>query len=112
MKRLICFVAVLLFSLCLSPVFGHEGPDPIAHWKFDRFSVQNNQDEARLGPDGKLKGRISIQKDELGESAYFNGSAETGWSLGYHDDNEFFPMRGRIREVAVYDIAAKVPSKS
>ena len=63
-------VAALLIGFLLTL---HDGPDPIAHWKFDSSSIRNKKLTARLGPDGKFNARVNIRKDDFGESAYLNG---------------------------------------
>ncbi len=56
----------------------------------------------QLYVNGKLDGSSKAQSDEIlyPESApYVIGC--------YHDENEFHPMHGRIKEIALYDLAAK-----
>jgi len=73
MKR-ISLVLLAIMSL-ISAAFAHKGPDPLARWVFDSVAVKDDTLAARLGPDGKLSGRLKLVKDELGESLYF-----TGWA--------------------------------
>ena len=234
-------VAIVLWSTCLAPLgvvctVGaalHDGPDPVAHWKFSKDEMTNKSLMARLGPNVTFEVQPRFHNDAAGQSMIFpgramegviakdfktlsilptkdltisawvaieepieygsilgviqdNDDAETGWLLGYrndrfsfalaskgaddgngnltylnsetqfepgklyhvaavydgvtmrlyvngklessstdqsgeilypesatfvvgcyHDDNEFFPMKGRVREIALYDLAAK-----
>ena len=229
------FVVTLAITAISVSALAHDGPDPVAHWKFEKSELDGKTLKSRLGPNGTFIGRPSFVSDPLGESVRFNGrldecvvaedfnsvreflptraltvsawvaidkpiewggligvlqdngNAETGWLVGYtqdstfsftlatkgaddgdgkltylegktkfelgkiyhvvavydgqsmelyvngkldaesrsqsgdilypkkaplvigsyHDDNEFYPLAGRIREIALYDIAAK-----
>ena len=69
--RLICFVLVILF--CQANLSAHEGPDPVARWKFEPYQIQGNRLKAHLGPDLTISGKFRAVKDELGHSVFLNG---------------------------------------
>ena len=71
----------ILILLCWaaygSEAFAHKGPDPLARWVFDSVAIKEDKLVARLGPDGKLSGRLSLVKDDFGESLQFTGWTST-----------------------------------
>ena len=64
-------VAVIVF--CTGFTLAHDGPDPIAHWKFDSYSIDGNKVKARIGPDAEFNGSVRLLKDEHGQACYLNG---------------------------------------
>ncbi len=71
-----CSSVVIL--LCSSRASGHDGPDPVAHWKFSKARMKNNVLQARLGPDVSFDSKPRFYKDELGESMIFPGRMMEG----------------------------------
>ena len=66
----------LIFSLacfCAIQAFGHDGPDPIAHWQFNEKNLSEKKLKSRLGPDATFTGKPTLIKDPLGQSVRFNG---------------------------------------
>ncbi|PQO43105.1 metallophosphoesterase [Blastopirellula marina] len=77
MRRLTLLLTITLLAAQAQSLLAHEGPDPIAHWKFREEAIDGDQLKSRLGPDVKLSAGRSIAKDDLGESLLFAGD-ETG----------------------------------
>lgn len=75
MNHIQCKLFTLFFVLLPSATYAHKGPDPVARWVFDSQAVDGGKLTARLGPDGKLSGRLRIVEDEYGQSLNFSGWA-------------------------------------
>lgn len=62
----------LVINVCLfwlaSPTFAHQGPDPVAHWAFNRNAIVNGVCRARLGPDARLYQSALIVADPYGQA--------------------------------------------
>ena len=56
----------------------HDGPDPVAHWRFDRTSIRDKALLARLGPDVTFNSKPRLHRDLLGESVVFSGDTMEG----------------------------------
>jgi hypothetical protein len=79
-----------------------EGQTRIVPGKFYHVVGVYDGETMQLYVNGKLDGSSKAQS---GDILY---PEQTPWVIGaYRDDNEFNPMQGRIREIAIYDLAAK-----
>ena len=65
--------AICLGALCLhAPVaFAHDGPDPIARWKFGEQEIQGTQLIARLGPNAEFSSAPDIEAESVAQSVRF-----------------------------------------
>lgn len=72
----------LLLMLCLvstlaNQAIAHEGPDPLARWRFDSTSIVESKGQvqlrARRGPDGKVLGHPRMIGEKLAESLFLTG---------------------------------------
>ncbi|MEZ5940046.1 MAG: LamG-like jellyroll fold domain-containing protein [Planctomycetaceae bacterium] len=139
------FVAILTVQVGTIAI-AHEGPDPLAHWRFDADSIKSSEASTtvapRLGPAATLRGNWSQVPDEAGGAIFLSGGGcgievtpdhntakkflpeaaltvsawvtvdkplrwgglagaveddgdvESGWVLGYDDDTFTFALRG------------------
>lgn len=76
------FIRLVVCSLALLTVaklaMAHDGPDPLARWRFDSESLVANSDEsvslrARRGPDGAVIGKHQIRGKKYDETLYLPG---------------------------------------
>lgn len=76
MTGLVLFLVVPLTMA--SKGAAHDGPDPIAHWRFDQTSIRDNALIARLGPDVSFENKPRLHKDVMGQSVIFTGNVMEG----------------------------------
>ncbi len=69
------WIALLAWPVAIA---AHDGPDPVAHWKFDQTSIKDNALIARLGPDIAFNSQPRLHEDPLGESVVFSGDSMEG----------------------------------
>jgi len=138
---------IILSSSAVSICLAHEGPDPLARWRFDSQSLATEGDattlKARRGPDGTMLGKHQIVGEKYQEAIFLpggnsgivlaedynqakrflpsesltvsavvsvdrpeqwgglvgviqdNGSRESGWLLGYDQNTFTFALRGQ-----------------
>lgn len=68
---LFCLLAVVTPSYLEGKV--HDGPDPVAHWKFQPDWIKEESLVARLGPDARFSQPPRLVEESAGESVLFNG---------------------------------------
>lgn len=65
----LCLVVANVWLVSLgSSIFAHQGPDPVAHWAFNRKAIGDGVCRARLGPDARLHQPAQIVADKYGQS--------------------------------------------
>ena len=64
---------LLCLAFSTSTTFGHDGPDPVVHWKFTPDAIQDGQLNARLGPAARMLGNTRFLSDPHGTSLVFDG---------------------------------------
>ncbi len=73
MSNQISILLLLMTMIVGADTFAHDGPDPVAHWQFNKTNIKDAQLAAHLGPDGEFNAPPKLVDDPLGQSAYFNG---------------------------------------
>ncbi|QDV27807.1 LamG-like jellyroll fold domain-containing protein [Aureliella helgolandensis] len=91
--RVAAFTSLLTCWLLILPqAIAHEGPDPLAHWRFNETNLAAGKLAARLGPAANFKGSPRPIADEFGGSIYFNGhGTECVVADDYHTAMKFLP---------------------
>lgn len=144
-RTLLTLAALLIWPLSFAAA--HEGPDPLARWRFDADSMVAEKNHTRLrarrGPDGKIIGKHQILGEKYDQTIFLsggqsgielaedfrtvekylpeesltisavvsvdrpeewggllgviqdNGSSEFGWLLGYNQSTFTFALRGK-----------------
>lgn len=69
----VCVFVLLIANSSNS--FGHDGPDPVAHWILSERSVVDEKIEARLGPDAKIIGKVTPSGSGVAASLHFDGKS-------------------------------------
>ena len=89
-----CFVWCCGIFVLSNLTAAHDGPDPLAHWRFNERHISDSTLQARLGPNGVFTTKPLIVPDPYGQSIAFDGD-HRGCLLAenFHSARAFLPTR-------------------
>lgn len=88
-----CALGLMLVAFLVAISFGHEGPDPLAHWNFNARSLVDGQLKARLGPDATVEGDATVVDDRLGQSLMLSRTTKILVCRQWQQARNFLPKR-------------------
>jgi predicted phosphodiesterase len=69
----------------------HDGPDPVAHWRFEQVEVDGLRLNARLGPDAFFSSKPRFVDESIGQSIEFRRGLSCVVADDYRDAAEALP---------------------